>query len=71
MTRQLDKAVPYFPDWHRILNRAAQVQTVPERHCEICDTSGAAMTQSKSFDGYVCDDVLGCGRRQNKTRRIR
>ena len=71
MTRALTKAVPFFPDWKRVLERAAEVRTVPVRRCEICASESSALIGMATFDGFVCEDVAGCMRRENKARRVR
>jgi hypothetical protein len=76
MTRPLPKRTTsrlkrnaLFPDAAEILRRAEAVQTV--RPCEICGSCEARMIQMQSYDGFVCRDSIGCGRRQNEMRRVR
>lgn len=78
MTRTLPKRTTrrvkrnaLFPDAAELLRRAEDVRTVPIRHCEICGTDGAELVERRTFDGWVCLDLNGCGRRENRARRVR
>ena len=61
MTRLLPK--PYFSDAARILDRADRVRTRLVRECEVCGSRGSELRQASTFDGFVCADAAGCGRR--------
>ena len=65
VTRTLTKAVPFFPDWKRVLERAAEVRTVPvSRRCYLCGSDEAELVQMVNTDEWKCADATdGCGRR--------
>lgn len=70
MTRPLPKAVPFFPDWERVLSRAAKVETEAVRACELCGSEQAEMRPMQSYDGWKCVAESDCGRRALESRRV-
>ena len=67
MTKPLDRAVTtglLFPDYVRLLNQAARVETVPVRRCYFCDAEESDLVRMRSMDEWRCADITGgCGRR--------